>query len=230
MGRIQIVAYPYLAVPFFVPKLDQSSRRRKNMPYELLYTRSISSDDRVRFTDVPITSASIMVDVLSLRSPYYRIAGYAYSIVSDGLIDYERGSGYTLPFGKNRLLFPNAVLPYYLEFFPKWGTKQAIISVYVGDPSSQPPIHEWKQAPTGPYQMKLNTSPLGASYRSSPSDESVVSMMNGAMEAVMTGEFVYWKNTNAIVQLTQIGLFTWSYIVSDAEYQSAKSNGENIIL
>lgn len=109
------------------------------MAYELLYTRSISSDDRVRFTDVPITSASIMVDVLSLRSPYYRIAGYAYSIVSDGLIDYERGAGYTLPFGKNRLLFPSAVLPYYLEFFPKWGTKQALISVYTGTPSPAPP-------------------------------------------------------------------------------------------
>lgn len=107
------------------------------MPYELLYTRSISSDDRVRFTDVPITSPSIMVDVLSLRSPFYRIAGYAYSIISDGLIDYERGDGYTLPFGKNRLLFPSTVLPYYLEFFPKWGTKQAIISVYTGSPPAQ---------------------------------------------------------------------------------------------
>lgn len=109
------------------------------MPYNLLYTRPISSDDRVRFTDVPITSPSIMVDILSTRSPFYRIAGYAYSIVSDGVTDYERGTGYTLPFGKNRLLFPSSPLPYFLEFFPKWGTKQAIISVYVGEPSPAVP-------------------------------------------------------------------------------------------
>ena len=200
------------------------------MAYTLLYSRNIASDDRVRFTDIPITSPSIMVDILSLRSPFYRLAGYAYSIVSDGLIDYERGKGYTLPFGKNRLLFPDTVLPYYLEFFPKWGTKQAIISVYTGIPSPAPPVHEWKQAPTGPYQMRLNTSPLGASYRSSPSDESVVPMMDGAVEAVMTGEFVYWKIASGVAQLTQIGLFTWSYIVEESEYQSAKANTDNIIL
>ena len=200
------------------------------MPYNLLYTRPISSDDRVRFTDVPITSPSIMVDILSLRSPFYRVAGYAYSIVSDGVIDYERGTGYTLPFGKNRLLFPSTALPYYLEFFPKWGTKQAIISVYTGSPSSQPPVHEWKQAPIGPYQMRLNTSPLGASYRSSPSDEAVEPTMDGAVEAVMSQKYVYWKNTSGVVRLTEIGLFTWSYIVAEAEFQSAKADGVNVIL
>ena len=200
------------------------------MPYNLLYTRPISSDDRVRFTDVPITSPSIMVDVLSLRSPFYRIAGYAYSIVSDGVIDYERGTGYTLPFGKNRLLFPSSSLPYYLEFFPKWGTRQAIISVYTGSPSPAPPVHEWKQAPTGPYQMRLNTSPLGASYRTSPSDEAIASILDGVVEAVMTGEYVYWKIASGVAQLTQIGLFTWSYIVAESEYQSAKANIANIIL
>lgn len=200
------------------------------MAYTLLYSRSIASDDRVRFTDVPIASPSIMVDVLSLRSPFYRIAGYAYSIVSDGLIDYERGTGYTLPFGKNRLLFPNTVLPYYLEFFPKWGTRQAIISVYTGLPSPPPPVHEWRQAPEGPYQMRLNEFPFGASYRTSPSDEAIAPMLDGAVEAVMTGPYLYWKIASGVAKLTQIGLFTWSYIVEEAEYQSAKANLSNIIL
>ena len=200
------------------------------MPYELLYTRSISSDDRVRFTDVPITSPSIMVDVLSLRSPFYRIAGYAYSIISDGLIDYERGTGYTLPFGKNRLLFPNVVLPYYLEFFPKWGTKQAIISVYTGNPSGPAP-GVWKQASLGPYQMKLNTAAPGASYRTSPSNEVVDSQMNGAIEGFMYYDYVFWKVANGTVYFKPIGPTSIATATTDdSEYQSKKIGDGVVIL
>lgn len=175
------------------------------MAYELLYTRPISSDDRVRFTDVPITSPSIMVDVLSLRSPFYRIAGYAYSIISDGLIDYERGKGYTLPFGKNRLLFPASPLPYFLEFFPKWGTKQAIISVYTGEPSPQEPPGIWKQALGSPYQMRRNNSPRGASYRLDSSSEVVDTAMNGAIESVMDYSYVFWRLADGSCWYKEIG-------------------------
>lgn len=175
------------------------------MAYTLLYSRNITSDDRVRFTDVPITSPSIMVDVLSLRSPFYRIAGYAYSIVSDGVIDYERGTGYTLPFGKNRLLFPASPLPYFLEFFPKWGTKQAIISVYIGDPSPQEPPGIWKQALGSPYQMRRNNSPRGASYRLDSSSEVVDTAMNGAIESVMDYAYVFWKLANDSYWYKEIG-------------------------
>ena len=201
------------------------------MPYELLYSRTITGDGVVRYTDVPITDKNVMIEVLSLLSPFRRIAGYVYALRSDGMTDYERSGGVTLPFGKNRVMFAAATLPYGLEFFPKWGMKTGIISVYTGAPGPPPPpVREWKQASTGPYQMRLNTSPPGASYRSSPSDEAVVSMMDGAVDAVMTQNYVYWKNTAGVAQLTQIGLFTWSYIVSEAEYQSARENVGNIIL
>ena len=200
------------------------------MAYTLLYSRNITSDDRARFTDVPIESSSIMIDILSLRSPYYRIAGYAYSIVSDGLIDYERGTGYTLPFGKNRLLFPNTVLPYYLEFFPKWGTKQAIISVYTGSASAPPPPGSWKQAPAGPYQMKLNVSPFGASYRTDSFSEYLDSVMNGAVEAVMTGDYVFWKLADGTVNYKPIGPDSFFAIGSESDYQNKVLNPASVVL
>lgn len=166
------------------------------MAYELIYTRSIASDDRVRFTDVPITSPSIMVDVLSLRSPFYRIAGYAYSIVSDGLIDYERGEGYTLPFGKNRLLFPSTVLPYYLEFFPKWGTTQAIISVYTGSPSPPPPPGGWKPMANFDIEFRLAQNPNRIEYRQPIGSSVIRTMAAGAIQGCFspTG-YVGWKTS-----------------------------------
>ena len=109
------------------------------MPYELLYSRTIAGDGVVRYTDVPITDKSVMIEVLSLLSPFRRIAGYAYALRSDGISDYERSGGVTLPFGKNRVTFASATLPYGLEFFPKWGMKTGIISVYIGEPGSPPP-------------------------------------------------------------------------------------------
>ena len=175
------------------------------MAYELLYSRSISSDDRVRFTDVPITSASIMVDVLSLRSPYYRLAGYAYSIVSDGVIDYERGIGYSLPFGKNRLLFPNSPLPYFLEFFPKWGTKQAIISVYTGQPSPPIPPHPWKTILAYDIELRLSTSPLRIEYRTPIGSSIIQSLAVGAITGAVSGRFVVWKRGDGSVWYTGFG-------------------------
>ena len=109
------------------------------MPYQLLYSRIISGDAAVRYTDVPITDKSVMIEILSLLSPFRRIAGYAYALRSDGIADYERSGGVTLPFGKNRVTFSIDTLPYGLEFFPKWGMKTGIISVYVGEPGSPPP-------------------------------------------------------------------------------------------
>lgn len=201
------------------------------MPYNLLFSRTIASDAPVRFTDVPITDKNVMIEILSLYSPFRRLAGYAYALRSDGITDYERSSGVTLPFGKNRVNFSAATVPYGLEFFPRLGVKSGILSVYLGEPGAPiPPGGEWKQAPTGPYQMRLNTSPNGASYRSNAGDAAVIPMMNGAVSSVMTGEFVYWKDGANVVQLTQIGLFTWSYIVEEAEYQSAIANGSNIVL
>ena len=199
------------------------------MPYNLLYTRSISSDDRVRFTDVPITSPSIMVDVLSLRSPYYRIAGYAYSIVSDGVIDYERGAGYTLPFGKNRLIFPDTVLPYYLEFFPKWGTKQAIISVYTGTPSPNPPSNLWKATGNGVAEFRLAQSPNRIEYRQPIGSSAIGTMAPGAIEGVEFYGYVGWKKVDGSYWYTQSNDLTNEYVDAETQYQNLR-NGVGAVI
>lgn len=175
------------------------------MAYTLLYSRNITSDDRVRFTDVPITETSIMVDILSLRSPFYRIAGYAYSIVSDGLIDYERGAGYTLPFGKNRLFFPSSPKPYFLEFFPKWGTRQAIVSVYTGQPSSQSPPGEWKPFPQWDIELRLISSPAAIEYRSPIGATAIQLKAFGAVAGFVWNGFLLWKNADDTTYYSGLG-------------------------
>lgn len=201
------------------------------MPYTLLYSRNIRSDAVIRFLDVPITDRNVMIEVISLLAPERRLAGYAYALRSDGLTDYERSSPHTLPFGKNRIYFGDAILPYFLEFFPRFGVKSGIISVYTGEPN--PPVSDnsgFKQAPSGPYQMKLNVSPAGVSYRTSPADAAIAAVMNGAIAAVMTGTYVYWKLSDGTVQLTEIGKFYPVYVGTEQDYQNTLANPASIVL
>ena len=201
------------------------------MPYELLYSRTITGDGVVRYTDIPITDRSVMIEVLSLLSPFRRIAGYAYALRSDGIIDYERSGGVTLPFGKNRVTFAAATLPYGLEFFPKWGMKTGIISVYIGDPNSPPPPPPaWKRAPIGPYQMRLNISPPGASYRLDPSSEYLDPVMNGAVTAVMTSDYVFWRLEDGTVKYKPIGPYSYSEIGAENDYQNELGKSASVVL
>lgn len=172
-----------------------------------------------------------MIEVLSLLSPFRRIAGYAYALRSDGITDYERSSGVTLPFGKNRVNFASATLPYFLEFFPKYGVRSGIISVYTGEPGGQPEPGIWKQASFGPYQMRLNTIAPGASYRNSPIDEVVDSQMNGAIEGFMYYDYVFWKVANGTVYFKPIGPTSIATATTDdSEYQSKKIGDGVVIL
>lgn len=200
------------------------------MAYELLYTRSISSDDRVRFTDVPITSASIMIEVLSLRSPYYRVSGYAYAIVSDGVSDYERGVGHILPFGKNRLLFTDVTLPYFLEFYPKWGTKQALISVYKGTPGAPIPPSNWKSSPGLDREFKLFTSPAGIQTREIATQSSQFEAAQGAIEGYLFGGYLYWKMPDATIFKREIGVWNPISLVDSAMYESSRTAPDAIAL
>lgn len=200
------------------------------MAYNLLYTRSISSDDRVRFTDVPVTSASIMVDVLSLRSPFYRLAGYIYPIVSDGLIDYERGSGYTLPFGKNRLLFPDTVLPYCLEFFPKWGTRQAIISVYTGNPSPPAAPGAWISIPGYNTEFRRAQNPLRLEYRKPIGSAVVQSMAFGFLEGAVNGEYLNWKKDNGTFWYASLNDLFFEGVTGSQDHATAMSTPSAVLL
>lgn len=201
------------------------------MPYTLLFSRSIQSDAVMRITDVPITDKNVMIEVLSLISPFRRLAGYAYALRSDGITDYERSSGVTLPFGKNRVSFRDATVPYGLEFFPRWGVKSGIISVYTGEPSSTPPPSgSWKQSPTGPYQLRLSVSPNGVFSRTTASDELWVVRMDGAIEGVMYESYVYWKTVDGVIRMTETGSYGWSAIKTEEEYNSVRATPSAVLL
>ena len=201
------------------------------MPYNFLYSRAIQNNERIRITDVLIAERSVMIEVLSLGSPLRRLAGYAYALRSDGITDYERSGGVTLPFGKNRVYFGHATVPYGLEFFPRWGVKSGIISVYTGEPSPQEPPGIWKQASSWSYQMRREVSPPGASYRTDPTNETVDTSMNGAIEPIMYYNFVFWKLADGSYRYKQIGPpADVSYLTDSVDYANKLSDPVTIVL
>lgn len=169
------------------------------MPYELLYSRNITGDGAVRYTDVLITDRNVMIEVLSLVSPFRRIAGYAYALRSDGITDYERSGGVTLPFGKNRVNFAVATVPYGLEFFPKWGMKTGIISVYIGEPGPPPPpLEGWKPVVSQGVEFRLAQNPNRIEYRQPIGSSVIRSMAAGAfVGAANQGGYMVWKTVSA---------------------------------
>lgn len=200
------------------------------MPYELLYSRTITGDSVVRYTDVPITDKSVMIEVLSLLSPFRRIAGYAYALRSDGISDYERSGGVTLPFGKNRVTFASATLPYGLEFFPKWGMKTGVISVYIGEPGSPPPPPEgWKAAANGIAEFRLAQNPNRIEYRQ-PVGSSVIRMMApGALEGVEFYGYVGWKKADGSYWWTESNNLTNENVDTETGYRNLR-NGVGAVL
>lgn len=105
----------------------------KYMPLNLEFSRQRNDDEPVRFDDVPVQSSSIMVDALSILSQFRRSAGWLYPMRPVTATDYERGRGQLILFGKNRVTFSDFKPPYVLEFFPRFGIKTYILSVYTGE-------------------------------------------------------------------------------------------------
>ena len=174
------------------------------MPYTLLFSRSIQSDAVMRITDVPIADKNVMIEVLSLMSPFRRLAGYAYALRSDGITDYERSSGVTLPFGKNRVNFGSATVPYGLEFFPKFGIRSGIISVYVGEPTPPlPPTEDWKAVSSQNIEFRLAQNPNRIDYRRPIGSSVVESMALGAIAGAATqyGDMV-WRTATGFFRTT----------------------------
>lgn len=201
------------------------------MPYNLLYSRSIQNDSVIRILDVPIPERNVMIEVLSLISPFRRLFGYAYALRSDGLTDYERSGGFMLPFGKNRVNFAAATAPYFLELFPRRGITSGIISVYTGEPSPPEPLATWKQALYSQYQMRRNVSPRGASYRTDPTNETVDASMSGAIEPIMYYDFVFWKLVDGSCRYKQIGPPSdVSSLTSSEDYANKLADPVTIVL
>ena len=200
------------------------------MPYTLLFSRSIQSDAVMRITDVPITDKNVMIEVLSLMSPFYRLAGYAYALRNDGITDYERSSGVTLPFGKNRVNFGSATVPYGLEFFPRWGVKSGIISVYTGEPSPPPPPpNAWKPIPNYNFEFRIAQSPNRLEYRTPVGSTIIQSMANGIIEGGYAFGYVQWKKSDGTFWYAAIDNLSFEGATTEEPYLQFKSYPGTVI-
>ena len=201
------------------------------MSYTLLYSRAISSDSVLRILDVPIPDKSVMIEVLSLISPYRRLFGYVYALRSDGITDYERSGGYLLPFGKNRINFAAATAPYFLELFPRRGITSGIISVYTGEPSPPtPPPAAWRSEPGSDREFKLFASPAGIQTREIATQGSQFEAAEGAIEGHIYQNYLYWKMSDSTMFRREIGIWNPAFLVSLESYESVRSDVNSIVL
>jgi len=194
------------------------------MPYTLLYSRSISSEAALRVLEVPITDRSVMIEVLSLVSPFRRLAGYAYALRSDGITDYERSSGVTLPFGKNRVNFTAATPPYFLEFFPRWGVRSGIISVYTGEPvTAPPPSGVWKAAGNNVAEFRLAQNPNRIEYRQPIGSTIIRVMASGAVDGAEFYGYVGWQKSDGSYWYARSDDLSNEYVDSQAGNQNLRA-------
>lgn len=112
------------------------------MAYELLFSRNRTNDSPVTFGDVPVVGTSCMVDILSLAEAVRRVAGWIYPSIQSTTLSYEFSNGVAVVFGKNRIILPELPTDIFLTFYPRYGVKQYIISVYSGFPSAIVPPPE----------------------------------------------------------------------------------------
>lgn len=185
----------------------------------------------LRVLDVPITDRSVMIEVLSLLSPFRRLAGYAYALRSDGITDYERSSGITLPFGKNRVNFAAATVPYFLEFFPRWGVRSGIISVYTGEPDGAPPLNgPWRLIPGFDIELRLSQGPSRIEYRRPSNPAVLYSMASGAIAgAGKRNGYLIWRTSSAYGWANLQDL-TIENVDNQAAFDSQYADSESIIL
>jgi hypothetical protein len=109
--------------------------------YTLIYSRNRSDDQPVTFGDVTLDTKSVMIDILSLASNVRRVAGWVYPVRPAGNGTFERGKSQQLLFDKSRCIFEDFTPPYSLQFYPRYGVKRYILSVYSGEPSPDRPPH-----------------------------------------------------------------------------------------
>ena len=200
------------------------------MPYTLLYSRNITSDAVMRVLDVPIPDRNVMIEVLSLLSPFRRLAGYAYALRSDGITDYERSSPHTLPFGKNRIYFGDAVPPYFLEFFPRFGVKTGIISVYTGEPSPPgPPPGSWIPVTAHNIEFRRATNPSRLEYRQPIGSSVIQSMASGFVEGGYFDGYLNWKTEAFTYKYTSITDLSFEGLTSETYQNQLMTNPAAIL-
>ena len=200
------------------------------MAYSLIYSRNIRSDRPVRYLDIPLDSESLMIDALSLNPGLHRQAGWVCPIVSDGVSDYERYPSSVLLFGKNRISLVGVPQPYFLEFFPKYGRRSGILSVYSGFPSPRADRRRWVFDFRGQVQYALNVDSPGISARPGPSGNPSVLLDVPIAEAQLYYDYINYKRADGLMFLVNVFDLSQSFALAVADYEDRKALSDSIDL
>jgi hypothetical protein len=200
------------------------------MPYNLLFSRNRTTDAAVRFEDVPITSASFMVDALSVLSQFRRSAGWLYPIRQATSADFERGEGRLILFGKNRVVFDDFPAPYYLEFFPRWGMRNYILSFYEGTPDASPGSPGWVNLVGGGWNVNYEPATLNLLSRNGGSGSPEYLLDSGVMDAYAVGGQAWYRKDGGLLRRWAPYDFALDSDVGESEYEAAISSPGSVRL
>lgn len=163
-----------------------------------------------------------MIDALSFASAFRRSAGWIYPIIQATELDYERGPGTRILFGKTRLKFPDyADSPYFLEFFPQYGVTSFVLSIYSGSPAIDPVTHQPQQMGSN-YFFLNSTGRFIETYQSSPNGSYQFVMFNNVAAGFLSNGFVWASLRDGTKFKVEDGVFN-NVPVTDAEYDAERS-------
>jgi hypothetical protein len=210
--------------------MGETWRLESAMPLNLLYSRNIVTDSPSQYTDVPISDRSILVDVLSLVSQFHRVAGWIYPIVPATATSYERLPGTLLLYGKTRIITPSVALPYCLEFFPRYGRRSGVISVYSGTFTPPAPPAEWKLINSYNIELRMAPSGIGIEYRRPPGFGPPVPIAPNAIEGFNFSRFLYWKEANGTYWTVPLVELDPPTAIAQADYDFRRTESTAIVL
>lgn len=198
------------------------------MALTLLFSRNRTTDESVRFTDVPIETASIVVDAVSFVSKFRRAAGWLYPIRQASTLDFERGEGRLILFGKSRVVFNDFPAPYFLEFFPRYGVSKFILSFYSGE-YAPPEGDPFTNVPPGGWFVDFNPATGRIMSRFGPPGSEVYELASGAIDAFIFESSVWSRYPSGYC-------WSWNTYTSTglektiAEYEAARSSPGAVVL
>lgn len=135
-----------------------------------------------------------MVDALSFLSRYKRSAGWLYPIRRSGPSDYERGKGQLILFGKTRVVFDDFPTPYFLEFFPRYGVSNFILSFYSGY-DEPPDAQGYVNVPPGEWFVDWNSQTGDVRTRVGPPGSETYPLGGDVVDAFILGSTI-WGRTS----------------------------------
>jgi hypothetical protein len=131
-------------------------------------------------------------------------------------------------FGKNRIIFPDYPTPYYLEFFPRFGVKQYILSIYTGTPGISGEVG-WVNIRGGGWWVNFFPSQNLIMSRFGGEDQPAYDFMGDVVEAVVSGSGLFFKRLDQSYE-KWLPYTAGSGPISVQEYELIRSDTETIVL